>query len=151
MMRTHQGPILVVEDHADDVMLIRRAFQKAKVLCPLVVVEDGDSAVDYLQGTGNYADPHAHPLPVLVLLDLKLPRRSGLEVLEWLRQQPSLRALPVVILTSSKENADIKRAYELGANTYLSKPVEFDALLEIVKTLNLYWLVMAEQPVVQRP
>ena len=113
---------------------------------PVQVVDDGDKAVAYLSGQGPYADWDQYPLPVLLLLDLKLPRRSGLEILEWLCRQEGLKRLPVVVLTSSKESADVNRAYDLGANSYLVKPVDFDPLLEMVKTLGLYWVVMNEKP-----
>ena len=137
---------LLVEDNSTDALMVRRAFTKASLQGTLEVVDDGDKAVAYLSGQGAFADRARHPLPVLLLLDLKLPRRSGLEVLEWLRQQPGLKRLPVVVLTSSEENADINRAYDLGANSYLVKPVDFDGLLEIVKGLGLYWLVLNENP-----
>ena len=139
-------PILLVEDSPDDQLLIRRAFRKAHLLNPLNVAEDGDEAVAYLARTAGYADRAAHPLPSIVLLDLKLPRRSGLEVLAWVRAQPLLRRTPVVVLTSSREDADVARAYELGANSYLVKPVAFDGLLEMVKTLGVYWMVMSVLP-----
>lgn len=138
--------ILLVEDSGDDVALIRRAFRHAGSTTPMQVVNDGDSAVAYLEGAGGFADRDAHPLPRLVLLDLKLPRRSGLEVLEWARAQPALQALVVVVLTSSRENADLRRAYALGANSYLVKPVNFDDLLQLVGTLNLYWMRLNEVP-----
>jgi CheY-like chemotaxis protein len=141
-----QSDILLVEDDPNDVLLIRRAFSRAKLLSSLHVVNDGDSAVDYLTGADQYGDRDLHPLPALILLDLKLPRRSGLEVLEWLKQQPELRRLPVVILTSSRENIDVNRAYDLNANSYLVKPIAPDALLEMVKMLDLYWLTLNEKP-----
>jgi CheY-like chemotaxis protein len=139
-------PILLVEDDPNDQMLIRRAFSKAKLGNPLQIVDDGDAAVDYLGGQGRYADRAAHPLPALVLLDLKLPRRSGLEVLAWLRGQPGIGRLPVVVLTSSRESADVSRAYELGANSFLVKPVDFDGLLELIRSAGLYWTVFNEGP-----
>ena len=144
----NRGPrtVLVVEDNGDDVMLIRRAFGKAGVTAGLEVVTDGDAAVAYLSGAGPYADRQAHPLPDLILLDLKLPKRSGLEVLQWLRDQPSIGRLPVVVLTSSRESMDVSRAYDLGANSYLVKPVEFDGLQAMAQTLNLYWLVLNHGP-----
>ena len=145
-MRPSDVTVLLVEDNSTDALMVRRAFRKANITSPLEVVEDGDKAVDYLTGQGAYADRARFPLPVLVLLDLKLPRRSGLEVLDWLRQQPGLRRLPVVVLTSSQENADIGRAYDLGANSYLVKPVSFDPLLELIKVLGLYWLVHNQPP-----
>ena len=140
--------ILVVEDNADDVLLIQRAFDKAKLANPLHFVTDGDKAVQYLSGTGPYADRSSHPLPTMMLLDLKLPRRSGFEVLEWVRSQSALKVLPVVVLTSSKEDADVRRAYALGANTYLAKPVALDGLIEMVRTLGMYWFLTAERPMI---
>jgi CheY-like chemotaxis protein len=140
-------PVLVVEDSPDDVLFIRRAFTKAKLFNPLRFVQDGEQAVAYLSGTGDFADRTAHPMPLLILLDLKLPRLSGLEFLGWLRvQQPDLRRISVVVLTSSRESSDVNRAYELGASTYLAKPVNFDGLLELVKQLGTYWMTMAELP-----
>ena len=140
-------PILLVEDDPNDQLLIRRAFAKAKLMNPLRLTKDGDEAVSYLTGEGVFADRQAHPLPALVMLDLKLPRRSGLEVLEWLRSQAgSLGRTPVVVLTSSRENHDVDRAYELGANSYLVKPVNFDGLLEMIRTTGLYWTVLNEGP-----
>ena len=138
--------ILVVEDNSTDVMLIRRAFDKAKFANPIQVVGDGDAAVEYLSGEGGYADREKFPLPILVLLDLKLPRRSGLEVLEWLRAQEKLKRMPVVILTSSQQDRDVNAAYDIGVNSYLVKPVEFDGLLQMLKTVNLYWLMLNERP-----
>ncbi|HJQ67160.1 MAG TPA: response regulator [Gemmatimonadales bacterium] len=138
--------ILIVEDDPNDVLLIQRAFKKANILVPLRTVNHGDEAVAYLGGEGTYADRGQYPEPILVLLDLKLPRRSGLEVLEWIRAQSRLRRLPVVVLTSSKETDDINRAYDRGANSYLVKPVGFDSLLELVKSLEMYWLTLNQRP-----
>lgn len=139
------GVILLVEDDANDVFLMQRACRKAELPNPLQVVGDGDEAVDYLAGQGAYSDRARYPLPVLLLLDLKLPRKGGLEVLGWLRQQPNLKRLPVVVLTSSKEPADVNKAYDLGANSYLVKPLGFDALMEMVRSLNQYWLSLNER------
>ncbi len=138
--------ILVVEDDPNDVLLIQRAFGKARILNPVRTVSHGDEAVAYLSGAGAFADREAYPFPVLVLLDLKLPRRSGLEVLGWIRSQPGLKRLPIVVLTSSKESIDINRAYDLGANSYLVKPVGFDSLLELVKSLEVYWMMLNQHP-----
>ena len=138
--------VLLVEDDPDDVALIQRAFRKANIANPLRVVTDGEEAVAYLAGRGEYAERARHPLPVLVLLDLKLPKRSGYEVLAWLRRQEGLRRLPVAVLTSSRQAADVNRAYDLGANAYLQKPVGFEALHELVRTLNLFWLILNEKP-----
>lgn len=138
--------ILLVEDDRNDVFLIQRAFRKANLANPIQVMKDGEAAVQYLSGQEPYADRDRYPLPMLMLLDLKLPRRSGLEVLEWLKQQPKLKRLPVVVLTSSREHTDLNRAYDLGANSYLVKPVAFDSLLNMVQTLNQYWLIINESP-----
>jgi CheY-like chemotaxis protein len=140
--------ILVVEDNPTDVMLIRRAFAKAKIGNPLQVVGHGDAAVDYLAGSGAYVDRAQFPLPALILLDLKLPRRSGLEVLQWLRDQDLLRRIPAVVLTSSSQSRDVNRAYDLGANSYLVKPVEFDDLKEMLAKVNVYWIDLNVKPTV---
>jgi CheY-like chemotaxis protein len=138
--------ILVVEDNPDDVMLLQRAFRKANLMNPLRVVQDGQAAIEYLEGKAPYNDRAEYPLPALVLLDLKLPKRTGHEVLDWLRGQPGLKRIPVAMLTSSRESPDVNRAYDLGANSYLTKPVDFDALLSMVKTLQLYWMILNERP-----
>lgn len=145
-MKLSEMQILLVEDNADDVLLIRRAFKRGNVATAMTVLGDGDSAVAYLGGEPPYADRARHPLPQLVLLDLKLPCRSGLEVLEWARAQPQLRSLVVVVLTSSREGRDIERAYALGANSFLVKPVEFDGLCELVTTMDRYWIGLNEFP-----
>ncbi|MBD2775521.1 response regulator [Iningainema tapete] len=134
------------EDNSRDVILMQRAFRKAAITKPLQVVNDGEAAVLYLSGQEPYSDRNQFPLPVLVLLDLKLPRKSGAEVLLWLRQQPELKRMPVVVLTSSKEYADINKVYDLGANAYMVKPVAFDDLVEIVKTLNMHWIMLNQKP-----
>lgn len=138
--------ILLVEDDENDILLIQRAFRKAKLSNPLQVVRDGEQAVAYLRGDSEFADRSRSPLPIVILLDLKLPRLGGHEVLGWLRAQESLKRIPVVVLTSSKESADVNRAYDLGANSYLVKPVEFDNLIEMVKNIDMYWFVMNQNP-----
>jgi CheY-like chemotaxis protein len=138
--------ILLVEDNPTDVMLIRRAFDKARFANPVQVLADGDAAVDYLAGEGPYADRQQFPLPIMILLDLKLPRRSGLEVLQWLRLQETLKRIPVVMLTSSQQDRDVNAAYDLGVNSYLVKPVDFDGLLQMLKTVSFYWLILNEKP-----
>lgn len=149
-MQATAYPILLVEDSRDDALLIQRAFRKANLANSLQLVRDGDEAIAYLNGDPPFSDRRQFPLPVLMLLDLKLPRRSGLEVLEWVRQGGGLKRLPVVVLTSSRENVDINRAYDLGVNSYLTKPVGFEALLEMVKSLNLYWLILNERPEIRQ-
>jgi CheY-like chemotaxis protein len=138
--------ILLVEDSPDDVELIQYAFDKAGITSPLVVVTDGDQAVDYLAGQGRFADRRHHPLPTLILLDLKLPRRSGFEVLQFLRGEDATRGTPVVVLTSSNQPSDIARAYEAGANSYLVKPVSRGGLLDMVLALDAYWIKLNRVP-----
>jgi CheY-like chemotaxis protein len=149
-MNASSFPILLVEDSPDDALLIQRAFRKANLANPVQLVRDGEEAVAYLSGAAPYDDRGRFPLPVFMLLDLKLPRRSGLEVLAWLRQESAVRRLPVVVLTSSRESVDVNRAYDLGVNSYLTKPVGFEALMEMVKNVNLYWLVLNESPELPR-
>ena len=138
--------ILLVEDNLSDVRLIQRALHKLDITNPLQVVSNGDDAVAYLAGTEQYYDRNRYPLPILVLLDLKLPRRSGAEVLMWLRQQPGLKRLPVVMLTASKECSDVNNLFDLGINAYITKPVAFDDLVKIVETLTIHWLILNEKP-----
>jgi CheY-like chemotaxis protein len=139
-------PILLVEDDEDDVLLMQRALRKANVGAPVHVAGDGDEAVAYLARAGRYAERAQWPLPGLVLLDLKLPRRSGLEVLDWLRGQEGLRRIPVVVLTSSREVPDVNRAYDLGANSYLVKPSAPADLVDLVGSVAGYWLRWNEAP-----
>jgi CheY-like chemotaxis protein len=138
--------ILIAEDDENDVFFLERAFKQAQIANPIQRVRDGEDAIAYLQGAGAYADRDQFPLPHLMLLDLKMPRKNGFDVITWVRQQPALKRLPIVVLTSSREDPDVNRAYELGANTYLVKPVKFEGLVEMMKTLNLYWLILAEKP-----
>jgi CheY-like chemotaxis protein len=145
-MSVRDDVILLAEDDPNDVLLIQRAFQRNHVANPVQVVRDGEEALAYLSGQAPFADRERHPLPVLMLMDLKMPRKSGLEVLEWVRQQPGLKRLPIIVLTSSNQSPDINRAYELGANSYLVKPAGFDSLLDLVKNLDMYWLILNEKP-----
>lgn len=141
--------LLLVEDNPDDVLLIRRALRKLGLLVNLVVLEDGEAAVAYLDGHAGFADRRLHPVPQVVLLDLKLPRRSGHEVLEWIRAQAHLDTTPVVVLTSSNEDEDLLRAYRGRANSYLRKPVAFDALASLVALIHHYWLRANVTPTMQ--
>ena len=138
-MTTRQFTILHVEDDPNDVLLVQRAFKKSRSAAVVRSVIDGDQALAYLAGAEPFSDREQFPTPGLVLLDLKMPRKSGLEVLTWIRQQPQLKRLIVVIFTSSRHDHDINLAYELGANSYLMKPVEFETLLETVKRVDHYW------------
>ena len=133
--------VLIVEDDPDDRELLARAFRKAKVALPLRFAVDGDEAVAFLSEI--VAGP-AQPRPVVILLDLKLPRRSGFEVLDWIKRDPVLRRVPVIILTSSRENIDLERAYDLGANSYLVKPARPDELLRMIEQIHAYWLDLNE-------
>lgn len=146
MKDTARDTILLVEDDPTDVLMIRRALSKAGVKNPVHVASDGDAAVAYLSGAGIYADRTLHPLPLLALLDLKLPRRSGHEVLAWIRAEPVLRRLPIVVLTSSRESIDLARAYDLGVNSYLVKPVDSAALVDMMTAVRRYWLEVNQPP-----
>lgn len=139
--------ILLVEDNPVDILLMQRAFRNETFAhISLHIVRDGDAAVFYLNGDAEYSDRARYPLPTIILLDLKLPRRSGHEVLAWLKQQPELKRLPVVILTSSRQTLDVHQAYDLGVNSYLVKPVGFASLLEMMNTFSEYWLNYTELP-----
>lgn len=142
---TNLPVILHVEDDPNDVLLFQRAFKKANLSVNIQSVSDGDKAVAYLSGANGFDDREKFPLPALILLDLKMPRKSGLEVLAWIRGQDKLRRLLVVIFTSSKHDEDINRAYDLGANSYLVKPVGFDMLVDVAKLLHQYWLTVNER------
>lgn len=149
MSQSSAATVLLVEDNEDDILLITRAARKAAMAYPLQTVRDGDAAVAYLAGTGEYANRAAHPLPRLVLLDLKLPRRSGFEVLQWLRAQPGLKRIPVIVLTSSGQLQDVTRAYDLGANSYLIKPVMLTDLHALMHTVDRYWFNLVTLPRVE--
>jgi two-component system, response regulator len=140
------GTILLVEDNPDDVALTERALKKARIANELVIAKDGPEALDFLFGTGAHAGRDISLAPEVVLLDLKLPRLDGLEVLRRLRADQRTRLLPVVVLTSSKEERDLTRSYELGANSYIRKPVDFKQFAKAVQDLGLYWLVLNEPP-----
>jgi CheY-like chemotaxis protein len=139
-------PVLYVEDEENDVFLMKRAFAKAGVTNSLEIVTDGAAAIRRLSGVGEFADHERFSTPCLLLLDLNLPRRSGLEVVEWVRAQPRLKALPVVLLTSSNQERDIKSAHALGANGYLVKPASSEKLIEVVTTLRDACLIPDTSP-----
>lgn len=138
--------ILLVEDNDDDVALTLRAFKKNNIKNTVVVARDGIEALDYLFATGAYNGRDRSDLPQVVLLDLKLPKLEGLEVLRRIRAEESTKMLPVVVLTSSKEEQDLIASYRLGCNSYVRKPVDFDEFVEAARQLGLYWLLLNEAP-----
>lgn len=142
-------PILLVEDNEDEVLLLRRALKLAGSTAPMIVVHDGLEAIDYLTLRGPYRDRTQHPLPHVMVVDLKLPRLSGLGLLKWLREQPGLRRLPVVILTSSSEERDVASAYDMGANSYVLKPSGIASLQQIAEMIHRYWLGTNVRPSVE--
>ena len=138
--------ILLIEDNPDDVKLTLRALKKSNILNEVVVAQDGVEALDYLFGTGEHAGRDTRVVPQLVLLDLKMPKLDGLEVLQRLRNDARTKLLPVVVLTTSSEDKDRIESYKLGANSYVRKPVDFDKFVDAVRQLGLYWLVLNEAP-----
>jgi two-component system response regulator len=138
--------ILLVEDNPNDEELALRAFRKSKIANRIVVMRDGAAALDYLFARGIHAGRDASETPQVVLLDLNLPKLSGLDVLKELRADPRTKLLPVVILTSSKEDRDLAKGYELGANSYIVKPVDFTQFAEAVRQIGLYWMVLNQRP-----
>jgi CheY-like chemotaxis protein len=137
--------VLWVEDDADDVLLIGRAIRKAGLPHPSLV-RDGKEAVEYLSGSGKYGDRLANPFPSIILLDLKLPKMSGFEVLQWIRERPELCRIPVIMFTSSREMRDVDRAYSLGANAYLLKSVDHRNLVEALIRLHAFWMELNLHP-----
>lgn len=138
--------ILLVEDEPADAELIQRALKSAGLANPIRLLTDGEAAVDYLLGHGAYADRHAYPLPQLVLLDLKLPKVSGLAVLQEVKSSELVRRIPIVVLTSSTQSEDINRAYDRGANSYLVKPVRFAEFAKVAAEIKLYWILLNTPP-----
>jgi len=142
--------ILLVEDNPDDQLLTIRALNKSNFSIEIMVARDGVEALGYLFGTGEFTGRDLNIMPVVILLDLKLPKIGGLEVLRRIRNDERTRSLPVVILTSSREESDIIESYHLGANSYIRKSVDFDQFIESVKQLGLYWLLLNEPPIIRR-
>lgn len=144
--RTKKHCVLLVEDDPDDTLLVKEACRAAGLAVELRTAVDGQEAMEYLQRRGRYADPGHAPGPQLILLDLNLPRKSGFEVLAEVRSDPVLAAIPVVVLTTSKAAEDISHAYELGANSFVTKPASFEALVEVMKVIGWYWFHIAVPP-----
>ncbi|OLE97298.1 MAG: hypothetical protein AUG75_09945 [Cyanobacteria bacterium 13_1_20CM_4_61_6] len=146
MVLPENAVILLVEDRADDIKVIQRALLKAAIYNPLIVVHDGEEALAYLDGNGKFSDRKLFPLPDLILLDLKMPRLDGFEVLAEMRKRPALKAIRVIVLTSSEDIYDVNRAYELGASSFLVKPHEFENYTNLVQTLQRFWLRQNAMP-----
>jgi len=138
-MQNNDYTTLLVEDEENDATLVKMAFKKNNVPKPVQWVKDGMEAVAYLNGEGAYADRALYPFPQILLLDLKMPRMTGLELLQWLRSNSHFRIVPTIILTSSRQEPDIERAYDLGVNTYMIKPSSFDELVNMIKVIHEYW------------
>ena len=139
MTEAHPRPvILLVDDNPHDVVLIRLAFRRVGIIDTIHLVKDGEEAMRYIRGEGAYADRHQFPVPTLVLLDLKMPQTSGFEVLRWIREQPKLASVVIVVMSGSKNDADIERAYSLGANSYLVKPSRFEEMVKMMESLKDY-------------
>lgn len=142
-------PILMADDDADDRLMAKDALEECRVANDLRFVEDGEELMDYLNRRGMYADANSAPRPGLILLDLNMPRKNGREALKEIKNDANLRGIPVVILTTSQAEEDIARSYDIGANSYITKPVTFDGLVEVMKSLKKYWFEIVAVP--QRP
>jgi CheY-like chemotaxis protein len=136
----------MADDDADDRMLTRDALEESRVMNDLYFVEDGEELMDYLNRRGKYADPAPAPRPGLILLDLNMPRKDGREALREIKADPNLRRIPIVIMTTSKAEEDVYRSYDLGANSFITKPVTFERLVELMRTLGQYWIEFVELP-----
>lgn len=147
-MKRNGKPItlLMADDDADDRMLTKEAMQEALVINDLRFVEDGEELMDYLHQQGRYADPDSSPRPGLILLDLNMPKKDGREALKEIKADPELRRIPIVVLTTSKAEEDVWRTYEMGVSSYITKPVTFEGLIDVMKTLKKYWLEIVELP-----
>src|SRR5882672_9445754 len=151
MTLPEQAVILLVEDRNDDVYLVRRALSKADVHNPFLVVENGEEALAYLEGFGKYRNRDEFPMPDIMLLDLKMPRMDGYEVLRQVRAKPEFKSLRIIVLTSSEDLNDVNKAYELGANSFLVKPLEFENYAAMMRTLTSFWLHYSRSPTIERP
>jgi CheY-like chemotaxis protein len=146
MIERPLGTILLIEDEESDAALLRRGFEKIKVLNPIVHLTNGDDALFYLEGRGQYADRTLYPLPALILLDLKLPGMTGFQLLQWMRTRGDVRRIPVVVLTGDDGPETINSAYDLGANSYLLKSADADEIARMVKAIRQYWIELNEPP-----
>jgi len=145
-METKNYTVLLVEDDLNDIFLVKRAFKLARLETPLQVVTDGEEAIHYLKGEGRYADRSVYPIPKLVVMDIKMPRLTGFEVLEQVKQDGPLRRIPIVIVSSSDRLEDINRAYELGANAYMVKPMDYRSVEHLFESITHYWGLECAKP-----
>jgi CheY-like chemotaxis protein len=141
-----QHTILIVDDDENDIFFVKRAFTEINVHCTFQMLKNGQEVVDYLQGHGEYANREKYPLPMMILMDLKMPIMDGFQVLAWLRTRPGIRVIPTIVFSSSDLASDITRAYELGANSFMTKSVTYDGLLLKLQTLSQYWLEHCKHP-----
>jgi two-component system response regulator len=148
MVKTGANPIIILmaDDDADDRMLTKDALEESRVLNDLRFVEDGEELIDYLKRRGRFSDPETSPRPGLILLDLNMPKKDGREALKEIKADPELRRIPVVVMTTSKAEEDIFRSYDFGASSFITKPVTFDRLVELMKALGNYWVEFVELP-----
>src|SRR5262245_26941035 len=151
-MRSDGQPfILIAEDMENDVLMLRRAFFQAGLIVPIHVVSAGDECIAYLEGTERYSNREEFPLPDLLLLDLKMPRVNGFDVLRWIRSRPSLSSLRVIVLTSSERIKDVNEAYALGANSFLTKPLDFTDFKNAISAMYTFWIEQSNKPEIERP
>lgn len=140
--------ILIVDDDENDIFFVKRAFTEIDVHCRFHVLKNGQEVIDYLIGDGAFANREAYPMPMMILMDLKMPIMDGFEVLAWLRSKPGIKVIPTIVFSSSDVPSDITRAYELGANSFMTKSVTYDGLLLKLQTLSRYWLEHCKHPMV---
>jgi CheY-like chemotaxis protein len=145
-MQTGNFTVLLVENDLNDIFLVKRAFKMASLQTPLQIVTDGQEAIHYLRGEGKYSDRQAHPLPKLIVMDIKMPRLTGFEVLEWIKHDGLLRRIPVIIVSSSESPDDINHAYELGANAYMIKPMNYRQVEHLFESITHYWGLECAKP-----
>jgi CheY-like chemotaxis protein len=141
-----ESSVLFVDDDENDIFFLKRAFKDAGISNPLIVAHDGQEAIDYLSGLGAFSDRREYPLPCFLILDLKMPRKTGMDVLQWLRAEPVFRCLPVMILSSSAHRYDVERAYRLGANSFVVKPASVDKRTELARHIKGFWLNFNQPP-----
>ena len=148
-MANDRPTLLIVEDNEDDIFFVDRIFKQIGARCELRFARDGMEAIEYLSGKGAFKDRAKYPMPTIILMDLKMPRRNGFEVLEWMHNQPEIKLIPTIVVTSSTLQEDVTRAYRLGANAVMNKPVDKDSLLQMLKSFHIYWTDFVEMPEVK--